>query len=157
MRIGTGYDLHRLVQGRRLVLGGVLIDFPSGLFGHSDADVLCHAISDALLGAAALGDIGILFPDSDPSFSGADSLALLGRVAAVLRQSGYVVVNIDSTVIAQQPKLSPYRQQMRENIASACGIPVDAVSVKATTEEFLGPTGQGRAIAAQAVALIEKA
>ncbi len=154
MRIGQGYDVHRLVEGRRLILGGVEIPYEKGLLGHSDADVLLHALMDALLGAAALGDIGQHFPDKDPQYEGADSMELLGRVCALLRQKGYRVGNCDCTVIAQRPKLAPYIPAMRENIASALGIPTDRVSVKATTEEGLGFTGEGAGIAAQAIALL---
>lgn len=154
MRIGHGYDVHRLVEGRRLILGGVDIPYEKGLLGHSDADVLLHAISDALLGAAALGDIGKHFPDNDPAYEGADSLVLLNRVGQLLHQSGYTVGNIDATVLCQAPKLAPHIPTMRENIARALEIPVDAVSVKATTEEKLGFTGAGQGIAAHAVALI---
>ena len=154
MRIGQGYDVHRLVEGRRLILGGVEIPYEKGLLGHSDADVLLHALMDALLGAAALGDIGRHFPDKDPQYEGADSMELLGRVCALLRQKGYRVGNCDCTVIAQRPKLAPYIPAMRENIASALGIPTDRVSVKATTEEGLGFTGEGAGIAAQAIALL---
>ncbi len=157
MRIGSGYDVHRLKEGRRLVLGGVEIPYGKGLDGHSDADVLVHAVMDALLGAAALGDIGHLFPDSDPAYEGADSCVLLSRVGQVLAENGYRVGNIDSTVIAQAPRLAPHILSMRENMAAALGIPVSAVSVKATTEERLGFTGSGEGIAAQAVALIEEA
>lgn len=155
MRIGQGYDVHRLAPGRRLILGGVEIPYEKGLLGHSDADVLVHAVMDALLGAAALGDIGALFPDSDPSFRDADSVGLLRKVSAVLKTEKYAVLNIDSTVIAQEPKLSPYLPRMRERIAAACSIPAERVSVKATTEERLGFTGAGEGIAAQAVCLIE--
>lgn len=154
MRIGHGYDVHRLVEGRRLILGGVDIPYEKGLLGHSDADVLLHAISDALLGAAALGDIGKHFPDNDPAYEGADSLVLLNRVGQLLHQSGYTVGNIDATVLCQAPKLAPHIPTMRENIARALEIPVDAVSVKATTEEKLGFTGAGEGIAAHAVTLI---
>lgn len=154
MRIGHGYDVHRLVEGRKLILGGVDIPFEKGLLGHSDADVLAHAVADALLGAAALGDIGKLFPDNDPAFAGADSIKLLQKVAAVLQQHGYTIGNVDATVLAQRPKLSPYILQMRENLAAACGIPVENMSVKATTEEGLGFTGTGEGIAAHAVCLI---
>lgn len=154
MRIGHGYDVHRLVEGRRLILGGVDIPYEKGLLGHSDADVLLHAISDALLGAAALGDIGKHFPDNDPAYEGADSLVLLNRVGQLLHQSGYTVGNIDATVLCQAPKLAPHIPTMRENIARALEIPVDSVSVKATTEEKLGFTGAGQGIAAHAVALI---
>ncbi len=155
MRIGQGYDVHRLVEGRKLILGGVEIEYDKGLLGHSDADVLVHAIMDALLGAAALGDIGKLFPDSDPAYEGADSLALLREVGKRLRAEGFEIVNLDSTVIAQAPKLAPHIQRMRANIAAALDVDVARVSVKATTEERLGFTGSGQGIAAQAVALIE--
>ena len=155
MRIGQGYDVHRLVEGRKLILGGVEIEYDKGLLGHSDADVLVHAIMDALLGAAALGDIGKLFPDSDPAYEGADSLALLREVGKRLRAEGFEIGNLDSTVIAQAPKLAPHIQMMRANIAAALDVDVARVSVKATTEERLGFTGSGQGIAAQAVALIE--
>ena len=155
MRIGHGYDVHRLTEGRRLILGGVDIPFEKGLLGHSDADVLAHAIADALLGAAALGDIGKHFPDTDPLYVGADSLLLLRRVGELIAERGYAVVNIDSTVIAQAPKLAPHIEQMRQNIARALSIDVDCVSVKATTEERLGFTGDGSGIAAHAVCLIQ--
>lgn len=155
MRIGQGYDVHRLVEGRKLILGGVEIPHTVGLLGHSDADVLLHAISDALLGAAALGDIGMHFPDSDPNYKGISSLKLLSHVGRLLRENGYRIVNIDSTVIAQAPKLMPHIPSMRENIASALGIEASAVSVKATTEERLGFTGEKLGIAAQAIALID--
>lgn len=155
MRIGQGYDVHRLTEGRRLILGGVDIPFEKGLLGHSDADVLLHALMDALLGAAALGDIGKLFPDNDPAYEGADSRELLRKVIEVLRQHGYTPVNVDCTVIAQRPKLSPYIPLMRERIAEVMGLDVSCVSVKATTEERLGFTGEGLGIAAQAVVLIE--
>lgn len=155
MRIGQGYDVHRLVEGRKLILGGVEIEYDKGLLGHSDADVLVHAIMDALLGAAALGDIGKLFPDSDPAYEGADSLALLREVGKRLRAEGFEIGNLDSTVIAQAPKLVPHIQRMRANIAAALDVDVARVSVKATTEERLGFTGSGQGIAAQAVALIE--
>lgn len=155
MRIGQGYDVHRLVEGRKLILGGVEIEYDKGLLGHSDADVLVHAIMDALLGAAALGDIGKLFPDSEPAYEGADSLALLREVGKRLRAEGFEIGNLDSTVIAQAPKLAPHIQRMRANIAAALDVDVARVSVKATTEERLGFTGSGQGIAAQAVALIE--
>ncbi len=154
MRIGHGYDVHRLVEGRKLILGGVEIPFEKGLLGHSDADVLAHAVMDALLGAAALGDIGKLFPDSDPAYSGADSLVLLRRVAEVLAEIGYGIGNVDATVLAQRPKLAPYILEMRERLAAAMGVGPGQVSVKATTEEGLGFTGTGEGIAAHAVALI---
>lgn len=156
MRIGHGYDVHKLVAGRKCIIGGVDIPSPVGLLGHSDADVLLHAISDAVLGAAAMGDIGHLFPDTDDKWKGADSLELLKEVVCRLNSKGYKLVNIDSTVLAQAPKLAPYIQDMRENIASACGIDTDCVSVKATTEEGLGFTGAKEGIAAHAVCLIEK-
>lgn len=156
MRIGHGYDVHRLVEGRKLIIGGVDIPYEKGLLGHSDADVLAHAIMDALLGAAALGDIGKLFPDNDPAFEGADSMKLLARVAEVLGEKGYAIGNIDSTVIAQKPKLAPYIEQMRRRMAEVCGIDMDQLSVKATTEEKLGFTGSGEGIAAHAVCLIER-
>ena len=155
-RIGEGYDVHRLTEGRKLILGGVDIPFTKGLDGHSDADVLVHAIMDALLGAAALGDIGKLFPDNDDAYLGADSIELLKKVVKVISDKGYNIVNIDSTIIAQKPKLAPYIDSMRANIAAAMGADKDAVSVKATTEEGLGFTGTGEGIAARAIALIEK-
>ena len=154
MRIGHGYDVHRLVEGRKLILGGVEIPFEKGLLGHSDADVLAHAVMDALLGAAALGDIGKLFPDSDPAYSGADSLVLLRRVAEVLAEHGYRIGNVDATVLAQRPTLAPHSPEMRERLAAAMGVGPGQVSVKATTEEGLGFTGTGEGIAAHAVALI---
>ncbi len=153
-RIGHGYDAHRLVSGRRLVLGGVELPFEKGLLGHSDADVLTHAVMDALLGAAALGDIGRLFPDSDPAYEGADSLLLLGEVCARLRQAGYEVGNVDVTVVAQAPRLAPHVETMRANLARAMNTEPSRVSVKATTEEHMGFTGSGEGIAAHAVALI---
>ncbi len=156
MRIGHGYDVHRLTENRKLILGGVDIEFEKGLLGHSDADVLLHAISDALLGAAAMGDIGKLFPDNDDRFLGADSRKLLEVVVEKLSEKGYKIVNIDSTVIAQRPKLSPYIDLMRTNIAESCSISIDDVSVKATTEEKMGFTGEGMGISAHAVVLIEK-
>ena len=155
MRIGQGYDVHKLVEGRKLILGGVEIPHNVGLLGHSDADVLLHAIMDSLLGASALGDIGKLFPDTDERYKGADSLALLKEVVRVLGEKGYKIVNIDSTVIAQSPKLKDYIVKMRENIACACNIDVDRVSVKATTEEYLGFTGRKEGISAHSVCLIE--
>ena len=154
IRIGHGYDVHRLVPGRRLILGGVQIPYETGLLGHSDADVLTHAVMDSLLGAAAMGDIGALFPDSDERFSGADSIRLLEKVTAILADAGYQIVNFDATVLAQAPKLRPYIDAMRKRLAQACGIPLDCVSVKATTEEGLGFTGQKEGIAAHAVCLI---
>lgn len=155
MRVGQGYDVHRLVNGRKLILGGVEIEHTLGLLGHSDADVLLHAISDALLGAAALGDIGKHFPDTDERYRGADSLKLLSQVGMLLGEKGYNIVNIDSTILAQAPKLAPHIPAMRQNIADALGIDVDAVSVKATTEEKLGFTGTREGIAAQAICLID--
>ncbi len=155
IRIGHGYDVHRLAEGRALILGGVAIPHSVGLRGHSDADVLTHAIMDALLGAAALGDIGQWFPDTDPAYAGADSVALLRRVMEILRTHGWQPVNIDSTVLAQAPRLAPFIPQMRETLAAACGLPLDCVSVKATTEEHLGFTGRKEGIAAHAVCLIE--
>lgn len=156
LRIGHGYDVHKLVEGRKLIVGGVEIPHEKGLLGHSDADVLLHAVSDALLGAAALGDIGCLFPDNDPEFEGADSLMLLREVVSVLRKEGYSVGNIDCTLIAQRPKMRPHIDEMRRNIADACGISADFVSVKATTEEKLGFTGREEGISAHAVCIIEK-
>lgn len=155
IRIGHGYDVHRLVEGRKLILGGVDIPYEKGLLGHSDADVLLHAISDALLGAAALGDIGKLFPDNDPAFKDADSLVLLRKVNSHLGMAGYRIVNIDATVLAQAPKLAPHIAEMRKNIARALFLEPSFVSVKATTEEGLGFTGEGNGIAAHAVCLIE--
>ena len=155
MRIGQGYDVHRLVPGRKLILGGVEIPYEKGLLGHSDADVLAHAISDALLGAAALGDIGHLFPDNDPRYEGADSLKLLAQVVQVVGEAGYGIENIDATVIAQRPKLAPYIVQMREKLAAACSCRVEQISVKATTEEGLGFTGTGEGISASAVCLLK--
>ena len=156
MRIGHGYDVHRLVEGRKLIMGGVTIPYEKGLLGHSDADVLLHAVSDALLGAAALGDIGKHFPDTDPRYEGADSLMLLREVGRLLDETGYTVGNIDATVLCQAPKLAPHIPAMRQNIANALGLALGDVSVKATTEEHLGFTGEGLGIAAHAVALIEK-
>lgn len=155
-RIGQGYDVHRLTEGRALVLGGVAIPWEKGLLGHSDADVLLHALMDALLGAAALGDIGHLFPDSDMRYKDADSRALLREVRGVLDRNGYTIGNVDMTLIAQRPKIAPYIPQMRDNIAADLGLPVDAVSVKATTEEGMGFTGDGSGMSAQAIALIWK-
>lgn len=155
MRIGHGYDVHRLVKDRKLILGGVQIPHETGLLGHSDADVLLHAISDALLGAAALGDIGTLFPDTDPQYEGADSLKLLSLVARALENAHYRIINIDATILAQAPKLKPFIPDMRRNVAAACGIEPAMVSVKATTEEGLGFTGSNEGIAAHAVCLIE--
>lgn len=156
LRVGHGYDVHRLTEGRALILGGVTVPFDRGLLGHSDADVLTHAVMDALLGAAALGDIGKLFPDSDAAYAGADSIALLERVTALLREHGWQVGNVDATVVAQAPKLAPYIPEMRRRLAEAVGLDVDCVSVKATTEERLGFTGSGEGMAAHAVALIER-
>ena len=154
MRVGMGYDVHRLVPERDLIIGGVKIPYEKGLLGHSDADVLVHAVMDALLGAAALGDIGKHFPDNDPAYKGADSLMLLGRVGEILSEEGYVIENIDSTIIAQKPKMAPHIEQMRRNIADTLGLDISRVNVKATTEEGLGFTGTGEGISAQAVALI---
>ncbi len=156
LRIGHGYDVHRLTEGRALILGGVTVPYERGLDGHSDADVLTHAVMDALLGAAALGDIGQLFPDNDDAFLNISSLTLLRRVAEALDGAGYQVVNIDATLIAQAPKVGPYRTAMRENLAGALGLELPQVNVKATTEERLGFTGDGSGMAAHAVALIEK-
>ena len=155
MRIGQGYDVHRLVEGRKLILGGVEIPYEKGLLGHSDADVLTHSIMDAILGAAALGDIGKLFPDSKSEFKDADSLVLLSKVVSLVKSKGYIIENIDSTIIAQRPKLAPYIDEMRERIAATCGMEADWVSVKATTEEGLGFTGLGEGIASQAICLIK--
>ncbi len=155
MRIGHGYDVHKFAENRKLILGGTEIPYELGLLGHSDADVLLHAISDALLGAAALGDIGQHFPDTDEKYKGADSLVLLSEVCNILSKNNYSIVNIDSTVIAQKPKLMAYIPQMRANIAKACGIDISRVSVKATTEEKLGFTGRLEGISAHAVCLIE--
>ncbi|MBQ0038233.1 MAG: 2-C-methyl-D-erythritol 2,4-cyclodiphosphate synthase [Clostridiales bacterium] len=157
LRIGHGYDVHRLVQGRDLILGGVRISYDRGLDGHSDADVLTHAIMDALLGAAGLDDIGCLFPDHDAAFLDISSLLLLEQVATKLAENGWQVVNIDATLIAQAPKVAPYRKAMRENLARTLGVSVEQVGVKATTEEHLGFTGEGLGMAAHAVALLEKA
>lgn len=155
-RIGQGYDVHRLTEGRKLILGGVEIPYEKGLLGHSDADVLLHALMDALLGAAAMGDIGRLFPDNDPAYAGADSRALLRDVAARLAKAGYAVGNVDVTLVAQRPKVVPYVPEMRRNIARDLGVGLDQVNVKATTEEGLGFTGSGEGMSAQAVALICK-
>lgn len=156
MRIGHGYDVHKLVEGRKCIVGGIDIPSPLGLLGHSDADVLLHAISDAVLGAAAMGDIGHLFPDTDDKWKGADSLKLLEEVVRQVEERGYHIINIDSTILAQTPKMAPYILDMRKNIAAACNILTDCVSVKATTEEGLGFTGAKEGIAAHAVCLIEK-
>ena len=155
-RIGHGYDVHRLVPDRKLILGGVAIPYDLGLLGHSDADVLTHAVMDALIGAMGLGDIGKHFPDSDERYRGIDSLKLAERVAVLLRENGFTVSNIDATVVAQSPKLAPYLPQMKENLATVFSIPVQRVNVKATTEEHLGFTGSGEGIAAHAVCLISK-
>ena len=155
MRIGHGYDVHRLVEGRKCIIGGVEIPYEKGLLGHSDADVLLHAVMDAVLGAMAAGDIGKLFPDNDPTYKGADSLVLTRRVAEVMVERGYRLGNIDATVIAQAPKMAPHIPLMRQNIAAAFGVEVDRGSVKATTEEKLGFTGSGEGIAAHAVCLLE--
>lgn len=157
MRIGHGYDVHRLTEGRKLILGGVDIPYPLGLLGHSDADVLTHALMDALLGAAGLGDIGRHFPDSDPVYKGVDSLILLAHVMELLRSKGYRVGNADVTVLAQAPKLAPYLPQMTLNLARCMGVTPDRLNLKATTEEGLGFTGAGQGIAAHAVALLEEA
>lgn len=153
-RIGHGYDVHKLVKGRKLILGGVEIPHECGLLGHSDADVLTHAVCDALLGSVALGDIGKHFPDTDPAFEGADSLLLLKKCAELIGERGYCVGNIDATVIAQRPKIAPFIEEMRGNIASACGVPITSVSVKATTEEGLGFTGEQLGISSHAVVLV---
>ncbi|WP_295578849.1 2-C-methyl-D-erythritol 2,4-cyclodiphosphate synthase [uncultured Oscillibacter sp.] len=156
LRIGHGYDVHRLAEGRRLVLGGVDIPWDRGLLGHSDADVLTHAVMDALAGAARLGDIGALFPDTDPRYAGISSLTLLQEVGRLLRERGFTVVNIDATLLAQAPKVGPYRTRMGENLAAALGIGAEQVNVKATTEEGLGFTGDGSGMAAHAVVLLER-
>lgn len=156
MRIGQGYDVHRLTEGRALILGGVNIPYEKGLLGHSDADVLTHALMDALLGAAALGDIGQLFPDNDSRYEGADSIELLRAVTALLEEKGFRIGNVDVTVIAQRPKLAPYREQMRQRLAEAMKLDMSRVSVKATTEEGLGFTGSGEGISAMAAALLEE-
>ena len=154
MRVGMGYDVHRLAEGRDLILGGVQIPWEKGLLGHSDADVLIHAIMDALLGAAALGDIGRHFPDTDPAYEGISSVMLLKHVAELLQENGYGITNIDATIIAQKPKIAPHIPQMRENIADALGIGLSALNIKATTEEGLGFTGRGEGIASQAICLL---
>jgi len=154
MRIGQGYDVHKLVEGRDLILGGVTVPYEKGLLGHSDADVLVHAVMDALLGAAALGDIGQHFPDTDPKYKGISSIALLKEVGALLEKEGYIIENIDATIIAQRPKLAAYRPQMAKNIAEALHLEVNQVSVKATTEEGLGFTGSGEGISSQAITLL---
>ena len=156
MRIGHGYDVHKLCENRKLILGGVEIPYEKGLLGHSDADVLVHSVMDSLLGAAALGDIGKHFPDSDPEYKNADSIKLLKCVVRILNENGYVISNIDSTVVAQAPKLAPFIDQMRKNIANACDIDLNCVSVKATTEERLGFTGEGKGISSTSVCLIDE-
>lgn len=156
MRIGMGYDVHKLTEGRDLILGGVKIPWEKGLLGHSDADVLIHAVMDALLGAAALGDIGKHFPDTDPAYKGISSILLLKHVAALLKENGYAVGNIDATIIAQKPKMAPHIPQMRQNMAEAMGIPQSRLNIKATTEEGLGFTGRGEGIASQAICLLEE-
>ena len=154
MRVGMGYDVHKLVEGRDLIIGGVKIPYEKGLLGHSDADVLLHAITDAILGAAALGDIGKHFPDSDPKYKGADSLKLLASAKELLDQENYYIENVDATIIAQRPKMAPHIPMMRENVARVLGIDISQVKIKATTEEGLGFTGKGEGISAQAVSLI---
>ena len=156
MRIGQGYDVHRLASDRKLIIGGVEIPHKKGLLGHSDADVLLHAVMDALLGAAALGDIGLHFPDNDESFKGADSLQLLSQVASKVKTEGFLIANIDATIIAQEPKMRPYIEQMRQNIAMATGLDISCINVKATTEEKLGFTGRKEGISAIAVCLLEE-
>lgn len=156
MRIGIGYDVHKLTENRKLIIGGVEIPFEKGLLGHSDADVLLHAITDALFGAAALGDIGSHFPDTDEKYKDANSLKLLAECVKILKENGYKIGNIDSIIVAQAPKMRPHIDKMRENIANACGVDVSKISVKATTEEWLGFTGNGEGISAKAVALIEE-
>lgn len=156
LRIGHGYDVHRLTAGRKLILGGVEVPWEEGLLGHSDADVLTHAVMDALLGAAGLGDIGTLFPDSDPAYAGISSLLLLDQVCRRLSEDGWQVGNVDATVVAQRPKLAPYLPRMRQNLSLRLGIPPERVNVKATTEEGLGFTGTGQGMAAHAVALLER-
>ena len=156
MRIGTGYDVHRLTENRKLIIGGVEIPFEKGLLGHSDADVLVHAIMDALLGAACMGDIGQHFPDTDPAYSGADSIVLLQHVRKLLDEAGYLVGNIDAVIIAQSPKMAPHIPQMRANIARALQIDVSDINIKATTEEHLGFTGEGLGISSQAVCLLQE-
>lgn len=156
MRVGMGYDVHKLTEGRDLILGGVTIPWEKGLLGHSDADVLIHAVMDALLGAAALGDIGKHFPDTDPAYKGISSLKLLERVMCLLKRNGFSVGNVDAVIIAQKPKMAPHIPQMRKNLAEAMGIPEGRVNVKATTEEGLGFTGRGEGIASQAVCLLEE-
>lgn len=154
MRIGTGYDVHRLIEGRKLIIGGVEIPFEKGLLGHSDADVLIHAVMDALLGAAGMGDIGLHFPDTNPAYKGISSVLLLKNVGALLEEKGFLIENIDATIIAQAPKMRPYIDNMRENIANALGIEIGQVNIKATTEEGLGFTGQGEGISSQAICML---
>lgn len=156
MRIGHGYDVHRLTENRRLIIGGVEIPYEKGLLGHSDADVLLHAISDSLLGAAAMGDIGGMFPDNDPAFKDADSLVLLKKVVEAINEKGFTVGNIDATIIAQSPKMKPHIEKMRLNVADACGVDADRVNIKATSEEWLGFTGSGEGISAHSVCLINE-
>lgn len=156
IRVGIGYDLHRLEEGRKLILGGIHVPYDKGLAGHSDADVLAHAITDALLGAAALGNIGQHFPDTDPRYKDADSMELLGNVVGMVNEHGYYIVNVDSNVVAQQPKLNPHIDAIRASLAACLGLPADAVSVKAKTNELVGPEGRGEAISAQAVVLLGK-
>lgn len=156
MRIGHGYDVHRLAENRKLIIGGVEIPYEKGLLGHSDADMLVHAVMDSFLGALALGDIGKHFPDTDPKYKGADSICLLKHVCRIIHEHGYTIGNLDATIIAQAPKLSPYIERMRENIANTCGCDVSQVSVKATTEEKLGFTGDGSGISAHCVSLLTK-
>lgn len=156
MRVGLGYDVHKLVEGRDLILGGVKIPYEKGLLGHSDADVLVHAIMDALLGAAALGDIGKHFPDTDPAYKGADSLKLLAHVSKILDENLYVIENIDATIIAQRPKMAPHIEKMRKNVAEVLGVELDQINIKATTEEGLGFTGTGEGISSQAICALEK-
>lgn len=156
MRVGHGYDVHRLVEGRKLILGGVEIPWEKGLLGHSDADVLVHAVMDALLGAAGLWDIGHAFPDNDPAYAGIDSMLLLARVRDMLTEKGYTVGNVDATILAQRPKLASHIPQMRRNIAQVLGVEEDCINVKATTEEGLGFTGSGEGMAAHAVALLNR-
>ena len=154
MRVGMGYDVHKLVEGRKLILGGVEIPYEKGLLGHSDADVMLHAVMDALLGAAALGDIGLHFPDTDPKYKGASSIKLLEHVGGLLEENGYVIENIDATIIAQRPKLLPYMEEMMKNVAGVLELTMDRVNIKATTEEGLGFTGSGEGISSQAICLL---
>lgn len=157
MRIGMGYDVHRLTEGRDLILGGVRIPYEKGLLGHSDADVLVHAVMDALLGATALGDIGRHFPDTDPEYEGASSIRLLEHVGRLLKEKGYAIGNVDATIVAQRPKMAPYMEEMRDNVAKALGVLPDRINIKATTEEGLGFTGSGEGISSQAIACLETA